>query len=167
MGGLLQEVHDDDTNNFNHEKFDIKAKDGILYTYIIKKLNKTLRGLVNGTKSGFEVFRLVVREQDPITGTTKHGLMFQYQEKAYNKCNHLEATRNLVQDLDRRIEEYREKTGCETPADVKVTVLHKAMDDNTAQFARVSGKVSMDSYTDLKSYVEEQYQIELGRKIDT
>ena len=53
------------------------------------------------------------------------------------------------------------------PADVQVTVLHKTMDDNTAQFARVSGKVSMDSYTDLKSYVEEQYQIELGRKIDT
>ena len=53
------------------------------------------------------------------------------------------------------------------PADVKVTVLHKTMDDNTAQFARVSDNVSMDSYTDLKSYVEEQYQIELVRKIDT
>ena len=47
--------------------------------------------------------------------------------------------------------QYRERTGCEMPADVKATVLHKAMDDNTAQFARMSGKVSMDSYTDLKS----------------
>ncbi len=43
MGGLLQEVQDDDTHNFNHEWFGIKAKDGILYTYIIKELNKTLR----------------------------------------------------------------------------------------------------------------------------
>ena len=72
---IIDEVHSDETNIFDKEKLNPKTIDDELYSYIIRKLNNKLKGLVTGITSGFEVFRVVVREMDPITKSTKKGLL--------------------------------------------------------------------------------------------
>ena len=76
---LINEVHLDETNNFNKDKFNVGTVDDELYSYNIRKLNNTLRGLVTGIISGFEVFMIVVREIDPITKSTKKGLLMNFE----------------------------------------------------------------------------------------
>ena len=88
---LIDEIHLDESNNFNMEKFNIKTVDDELYSYIIRNLNNKLRGLVTGITSGFEVFRIVVREIDPITKSTKNVLFMSFMNKNQPNCTSLEA----------------------------------------------------------------------------
>ena len=67
--------------------------------------------MVAGTKSGFEVFRRIVREEDPVTSSTEYTLRFNFQQMAFKKSKNIEETRHLIQNLDQKISEFREKTG--------------------------------------------------------
>ena len=81
-----------------------------MYSYLIRKCSNKSKGLVDGIESGFEVFRIIVREMDPITKSTKQGLLMQFMNNNSSKCSTLEASRNLVKELDRYIVELFEKT---------------------------------------------------------
>ena len=71
---IIDEVHSDETNNFAQDKLKLMTTDDELYSYIIRKLNNKLKGVAIGINSGFEVFRVKVREMDPITKITKGGI---------------------------------------------------------------------------------------------
>ena len=122
---IIKEVHRSTSGNFNKTKAEVQAMDVELHGYLIRKLNNKLKGLVDGVKSGFEVFRLIMQEIEPITKSTKGGLLMQFMAKNKTKCANLEASRNLVKDLDKCITEYREKTGEESAGDIQATILHK------------------------------------------
>ena len=75
---IIDEVHADTDNDFNQCKLDVNSIDGELYNNLIRKLNKHMSGLVINLTSGFEDFRMVGREIDPITKGTKIGLQHQF-----------------------------------------------------------------------------------------
>ena len=162
---MLNNIHDDRSNDFDARDFDTKARGQELYKYLFPRLNNKLKGLVSNTKDGFEVLRRVVREHDPVTDNTKVALRARFTQLAGNRCANLNATRNLVQEIDKKLAEYIEKTGEEMPAELQSTVLHGAMDDDIARDA-VLARVDMSNYTQLKTYVEERYLEQQERKID-
>ena len=162
---MLNNIHDDRSNDFDARDFDTKARGQELYKYLFPRLNNKLKGLVSNTKDGFEVLRRVVREHDPVTDNTKVALRARFTQLAGNRCANLNATRNLVQEIDKKLAEYLEKTGEEMPAELQSTVLHGAMDDDIARDA-VLARVGMSNYTKIKSYVEEMYLEQQERKID-
>ena len=108
--------------------------DDELYSYSIRKLNNKLKGFVIGITNGFEVFRVVVREMDPITKGTKKGLLQNFMNKNQPRCANLEASRDRVNQLDQCITEYREKVGEEIQAELKSLVLHHAVDADIVTF---------------------------------
>ena len=107
----------------------------------------------------------MVREHDSVTDNTKVAMRGRFTQLPGNRCASLNATRSLAQEIDRKLAEYREKTGEEMPAELQSTVLHGAMDDDMARDAVLAG-VGMSNYTKIKSYVEERYLEQQERKID-
>ena len=156
---VLETHHKD--NIFDMLKFDTMARDRDLYAYLLRKLNKKLKGMVAGTKSGFEVFRIIVREEDPVTTSTEYNLRFAFQQLVFKKCSDLGATKAFIQILDRKIKEFQDKVGKPMDEVLKTTVLHGAMDPDTAREARRT-KVET-TYSGLKSFVMELHQEEMGR----
>ena len=110
------------------------------------------------------LYRLIIQEVEPITKSTKPGLLSQFIAKNKTKCANLEASRNLVKDLDRCISEYREMTGEEIASEIQATILHQAMDEETSKFMASTKDVNVMKYPDVKLYIENRYHWELGRK---
>lgn len=54
-----------------HEKDDGLNKFKDLYAYLFRRLNQKMKLAAAGTGSGFEVFRRIVREEDPATESTE------------------------------------------------------------------------------------------------
>ena len=108
----------------------ITGNTGISSKFIacLRKLNKKLKALVAGTKSGFETFRRIMREEDPVTESTEYSLRFAFQQMVFQKCANLDGTRRLIQAMEKKISEYREKTGKEMDEVLKALVIHGAMD---------------------------------------
>lgn len=93
---ILDEVHADAENYFDQTTLDVNSVDGELYTYLIRKLNNNMAGLVSNVTSGFEVFRMVVREIGPITKGTNIGLRQHFMTLYQPKCTSLQASRERV-----------------------------------------------------------------------
>ena len=89
----------------------------------------------------------------------------QFMAKNKTKCANLEASRNLVKDLDKCITEYREKTGEEIAGDIQATILHQAMDEETSKLIANTMDVDVMKYSDMKLYIETRCLEELGRKV--
>ena len=146
---VLSTIHDDTSNDFDETDFETKVRSQELYKFLFPRLNNKLKGLVSNTKGGFEVLRRVVREHDPVTDNTKVAPRAMFTQRAMDRCANLDATRSLAQEIDRKLAEYREKTGEEMPAELQSTVLHGAMDDDMARDAVLAG-VDMSNYTKIK-----------------
>ena len=129
-------MSEDPTNAFSMRGFDLEARDKELYTYLFRKLNNKLKGMIAGTKSGLEVFRTNVREQDPVTSGTEFSLRLAFKEKSRVKCADLASTRRLTLGLDNMIAQYLEKTGEPLDDATQAAVLHGAMDAETARDLR-------------------------------
>ena len=130
--GQIADKVDSADNDFNMLSMDLKTKDRDLYAYLLKKLNKKLKSLVASTRSGFEVFRRIMREEDPVTESTEYSLRFAFQQMVFQKSSNMEETRKLITVLEKKIVEYREKTGKELDAVLKTIVLHGAVDAEAA-----------------------------------
>ena len=161
---IVDKVHDAD-NDFDRAFFDYRARDKDLYAYLLRKLNKKLKALVAGTKSGFETFRRIMREEDPVTESTEYSLRFAFQQMVFQKSTTMEGTRKLIQAMEKKISEYREKTGKEMDELLKTTVIHGAMDSETGREVR-RNRVEL-TYEKIKGFVEELYQEEQNRAYAT
>ena len=148
-------------NDFIRFDVDLKARDKDLYAYLLKKLNKKLKALVASTRNGFEVFRRIMREEDPVTESTEYSLRFAFQQMVFQKSTNMEGTRKLITVMEKKIMEYREKTGKELDDVLKTTVLHGAVDSETAREIR-RNRIEI-TYDKMKSFIEELYQEELCR----
>ena len=165
MKKVLSTIHDDTSNDVDETDFEIKVRSQELYKFLFPRLNNKFKGLVSNTKDGFEVLRRVVREHDPVTDNTKVALRARFTQLAGNRSANLYAARSVAQEIDRKLAEYREKTGEDMPAELQSTVLHGARDDDMARDAVLAG-VDVSNYTKIKSYVEERYLQQQERKID-
>lgn len=76
-----------------------------------------------GTNSGFEVFRRIVREEDPAMESTEFGLRFGFQLLVLQKCYTITDTMKLLKAMESIMSEYRDKTGKEMDEVLKTTVL--------------------------------------------
>ena len=106
-----------------------------------------------------------MQEMEPITKSTKGGLLMYFMGKSKTKCTNLETSKNLVKELDKCITEYREKTGEEIAGDIQATILHQAMDEETSKFMANTKDVDVMKYSDMKLYIETRYLEELGRRV--
>lgn len=59
-----------------------------------------MKATVAGTRSGFEVFRRIVREEDPVTEDTEYGLRFALQQLIFQKCTAISETIRLLKVTD-------------------------------------------------------------------
>ena len=151
MDDMVEKVHNAD-NEFNKITFDMKARDKDLYAYLLRKLNKKLKALVASTRSGFEVFRRIMREEAPVTESTEYSLRFAFQQMVFQKSGCMDDTRKLISILEKKIVDYREKTGKELDEVLKTTVLHGAIDAETAREVRRS-EVEL-TYEKMKAFIE-------------
>ena len=79
---LIEGAYTSTGGTYNKRKTIIHTMDKELYSYLASKTKQQPEmGLVNGIKSGFEVFRIIVRVMDPITKSTKQGLLMQFMNK--------------------------------------------------------------------------------------
>ena len=152
-------------NDFSSASFDYKPRDRDLYAYLLRKLNKKLKVLVAGTKSGFELFRRIMREEDPVTESTEYSLRFAFQQLVYQKSSSMEGTRKLLQIMEKKMCEYREKTGKEMDEVLKTTVLHGAMDSETGREMR-RNRIEL-TFDKMKGFIEELYIEEQSRDYAT
>ena len=164
MNDIIDKTHDA-KNDFDKFSFDYRARDKDLYAYLLRKLNKKLKALVAGTRSGFEMFRRIMREEDPVTESTEYSLRFAFQQMVFQKSTSIEGTRKLIQAMEKKISEYREKTGKEMDEVLKTTVIHGAMDAETGREVRRNRVVL--SYDKIKGFIEELYQEEQNRMYAT
>ena len=77
---------------------------------------------------GLEVLRLVIREHDPVWENISTGLEQGFTNKLKHKCNTLEASREMVKDLEKAITEYRERAREECNPRLQATVLLGTVD---------------------------------------
>ena len=110
---------------------DIKSRSKGFYGLLLSKINKKQTATTSGVRDGFELFRRISRDEDPITDTTAYTLRLAFQNMAYNKCKNLEETWKYMSEIEQKLTEYREKTGTEMHEEIKSTVLHGAMDAET------------------------------------
>ena len=109
---------------------------------------------------------MIVQEQDPVTAGSGFGLMPAFQEKTRTKCADLASTRKLALELDRLIVQYNETTGKPMDDIIKVTVLHGAMDSETArEMARNMKEGEEPSYKDAREYIEKLYRVDASRMV--
>ena len=158
---IVDRVHNAD-NDFDMSNFNFRARDKDLYAYLLRKLNRKLKALVAGVRSGFEIFRRIMREEDPVTESTEYSLRFAFQQMVFQKCTNLEGTRKLIQAMEKKISEYREKTGKEMDEVLKALVIHGAMDAETGREVR-RNRVE-HTYAKIKGFIEELYQEEQNRE---
>ena len=111
---IAEEVDRDPANPFKIADFDLMTKDVELKNYLNGKLNSKLEMLTAGVDSGFEVFRAVVQEHDPVTVMTEQSMKFAFLTKGQQgHCKDLEATRKIAIELDELRVRYFETTGAQ------------------------------------------------------
>lgn len=66
----------DKSREFNNFEVDLCSKDKELYAYLFIRLNKRMTAIVTGTDSGFDIFRRIVREEDPVSESMVSGSSF-------------------------------------------------------------------------------------------
>lgn len=138
-----------------------------LYSYIFRKLNTKLKSLVDGMMSGFEVIRVIVREQDPVTIGAEFGLELEFANMAYAKCTDLSGARKTILELDRKIRHYHATTGGHIEERQKAIVRNGVMDSETAkEVRRKLGPEQEKQYGEVKRYIEELYHIGTSRKVE-
>lgn len=66
-------------DEFNRFEFDVLACDDELYAHLFRRLNKQLKTTAMDTKSSFEEFRCIVKEEDPATESSEYGPWLGFQ----------------------------------------------------------------------------------------
>ena len=72
-------------------------------------------------------------------------------------------TKPREKELNRCIVECFEKTGEEIVPDIKATLLHHTIDNDTSKFMAAKD-INTTKYADIKRYIETRYLAELGRR---
>ena len=92
MDEALDKAEENSNGDFIKSMFDIKERDRELYGYLNKRINKRQKIFTSGVRSGFELYRKVTREEDPITDTTGYSLRLAFQGHVQHKCKDLDET---------------------------------------------------------------------------
>ena len=100
-----------------------------------------------------EVFRRVVREEDPITANYSYQLEYQFQGLVFNQAKDMKETRAMIAKMDKLIAEFREKIGSEMDERLKSRVMMAIIDDDTSREAE-RRQVGC-SYRELKAHVDD------------
>lgn len=75
MARIIEKADSDPLCRFSNSRFgDGLVRDNDLYCYVYTRLNSELSDLTHDTKSGFDVYRRILREMDPTSEATEHNL---------------------------------------------------------------------------------------------
>ena len=120
----------------NH--FSAKAMD--ISTFLLLKLNTLLSTIVGQVEdnNGFELWRMVNREEDPIRHNAKFQLEVDVRGLGQRKCASFHDTIKLLQVVERRAKEFREKTGEALEGSLMKEVMWGAMDEDTMDIAELA-----------------------------
>ena len=86
-----------------------------------------------------ELWRLVIRDQDPVELNTAFVLETEFVGLANPKCKDFKATYKLVRLMDSKSQEYQEKSGKVLEERLERRVLWQGMDDETMEPADSKG----------------------------
>ena len=164
---LIDEVSDNPKNEFNKEQFELQTRNKELVRYAFPKLSNKLKVLCCNTKAsmnGLEVLRLAIREHDPIGENISTGLEQRFTTKLKHKCKTLEASREIVKELEKAITEYGERAGKELNPRLQATVLLGTMDEDTAVAIEAKG-IDTSSFKEMRQFAEQRYINQQARKV--
>ena len=159
----LINAENNSSHEFNKGLFDEKIKDKELYSYLYPKLNTRQKALIIDTKSGFETYRRIVREDDPIGDNTAYALEYEFQDYAFTKAKTLAETRTIISILDTKIAKFREKTGRELDEYLKSRVIRAVLDVETFKDLGRASDVG-NKYKEIKAFVEKCHFNDMSRE---
>ena len=116
--------------------------------------------MIGGTKSGFEAFRVVIRDMDPVTEGTMISLKVEIALMHKTQCANLAATRQLSIAVEKISHRYRETTWAELENETKVMILHTSMDTDTLREIRRGKTVNEFGYIAARDFIEALHHFE-------
>ena len=148
---------------FRKAMFDHYARGDELYTYLIHRVDKRHKALVVDTKNGFEVFRRVAREEEPLSDNLKFELEQEFGDFVYNPgmAKNMKETRATIAGMDKRLADYREKIGRDMGDDLKDRVMQAILDEATSK--EVDRSRIGHAYRDVKAFIDELYYADQSR----